>query len=403
MKRTILFLLVFCATNICAQREKYFPQRPDDIGFFEQKWTSLAAHLDDDYFLTPDAVRVGDNVLLYQLTSGGWGKNIKMQHVLSDDEHDTVLSTKSHVDEGTIDNGATTTEIIFLARLYKATGEKRFRRGVERGLDYVLKMQYANGGFPQCYPRKTGYVTEIQYNDDSNVNVLRLLRAVCESDPRCTEHWDDWAVWTEAGPMDRRTFGFLPRKYFRRARKAFDKGISCILRTQIERRGELTAWCAQYDHVTLQPAKARAYELVSLSGKESFGILELLLTLPDPSAAVKSSIEGGARWAEGSKLEGITFDFFRTPDGERDYRMAPCEECPPLWARFYDIDTDTPFFCDRDGVPVDAVEKIGHERRTGYAWYSPDGNQFLRHYAQWQKSLQPDSAETKTNDNRLLP
>ena len=387
MKRLLFLLLTLFAIDSMAQRETYYPQRADDNGFFEMKWTSLVAHLEDDYFLTPDALRVGDNVLLFQLKSGGWGKNNNMQRILSEDEHDTALAAQAHVDEGTIDNGATSTEIIFLARLYKATGEKRFLKGVTRGLDYLLKMQYKNGGFPQCYPRTTGYVTEIEYNDNANVNVLRLMRAVYESDPRCKTHWDDWATWTQPGSMDRRTFDFLPRKYFRKAKKSFDKGISCILRTQIVRDGQLTVWCAQYDHQTLQPAKARAYELVSLSGAESFGILELLLTLSSPSDAVIKAVEGGALWAESSKVEGLKFDYFRTPDGKRDYRMAPCDDCPPLWARFYDIDTNEPFFCDRDGVKVDAVEKIGIERRTGYSWYSGDGNQFLKHYEKWKKRV----------------
>lgn len=29
--------------------------------------------------------------------------------------------------------------------------------------------------------------------------------------------------------------------------------------------------------------------------------------------------------------------------------MVPCEDCPTLWARFYELETNRPFFCDRDG------------------------------------------------------
>ena len=44
---------------------------------------------------------------------------------------------------------------------------------------------------------------------------------------------------------------------------------------------------------------------------------------------------------------------------------------PPLWARFYDIDTNQPIFCDRDGVAKRQLGEIGHERRNGYGWYGP--------------------------------
>ena len=31
-------------------------------------------------------------------------------------------------------------------------------------------------------------------------------------------------------------------------------------------------------------------------------------------------------------------------------RTIPCEDCPTLWARFYELETNRPFFCDRDGI-----------------------------------------------------
>ena len=45
------------------------------------------------------------------------------------------------------------------------------------------------------------------------------------------------------------------------------------------------------------------------------------------------------------------------------------ENAPDLWARFYDIETNRPIFCDRDGIPKQSLKEIGHERRNGYAWY----------------------------------
>ena len=48
-----------------------------------------------------------------------------------------------------------------------------------------------------------------------------------------------------------------------------------------------TAWCAQYDEVSLLPAKARAFELPSLSGEESVGIVRFLMDTEQPTPAIE--------------------------------------------------------------------------------------------------------------------
>ena len=49
-----------------------------------------------------------------------------------------------------------------------------------RGLDYLLKAQYPNGGWPQFYPLRNGYWSHITYNDDAMAGVLELLRDVAD-------------------------------------------------------------------------------------------------------------------------------------------------------------------------------------------------------------------------------
>ena len=54
------------------------------------------------------------------------------------------------------------------------------------------------------------------------------------------------------------------------------KGIACILLTQVKQDGKLTAWCAQYDETHLRPGLgARNFEPPSLSGMESVGLVEI--------------------------------------------------------------------------------------------------------------------------------
>jgi PelA/Pel-15E family pectate lyase len=58
---------------------------------------------------------------------------------------------------------------------------------------------------------------------------------------------------------------------------------------------------------------------------------------------------------------------------------------PPLWARFYDIETNRPFYCGRDGVKRWSLAEIEFERRSGYNWVGPWGADVAEEYAQWTK------------------
>lgn len=335
-----------------------------------KNWVRLAPKFDDAFFQTEEAIRIGDNVLLYQLENGGWPKNIFMPAELTKDEVKKVKAAKKNVNESTIDNSATTTEIRYLSRLYLATGKKKYKVAAIAGIHYLLSGQYENGGWPQFWPRSTGYYTHITYNDNAMVNLLNLLREIYEKKAPYTYASDELC---------------------NKARIAFDKGVECILNTQIKKDGKLTVWCAQHDENTLQPAKARAYEHPSFSGTESMGIVRLLMSLPNPTSRIKEAVENAIAWLDMNKIEGLTYEFFTNEEGKKDYRMVPCKEgqpCKPLWARFYSLDNERPIFCGRDGVIKYSVSDIEYERRNGYSWYTNNGNQLIREYKKWKKRME---------------
>ena len=60
-------------------------------------------------------------------------------------------------------------------------------------------------------------------------------------------------------------------------------------------------------------------------------------------------------------------------------------DAPVLWARFYELGTQRPFFCDRDGVRKYDFNQIGKERRNGYSWYGSYGHDVLKAYAEWSQ------------------
>ena len=237
----------------------------------------------DEWYASVEALRMADNVVLYQRDSGGWPKNIEMAKTLSDREKAAILREKKKNDS-TIDNGATHTQLSFLARVYTAQQQERHRESFSKGLDYLLKAQYPNGGWPQFYPNLNGYYKRITYNDGAMIGVMKLLRDVTDAKP---------------------AYAFVDEARRAKAASAVEKGIDCILKTQVVVDGRRTVWCAQHDEVTFAPAPARKFELASLSGGESVDIVRFLMSIKDPSREVVDSIESAVKWFEQSELKGV--------------------------------------------------------------------------------------------------
>ena len=317
------------------------------------------------WYGSAEAVRIADNVLLYQLDSGAWAKNVDMARPLTAPDKTALAAQKKQTKDGTIDNGATYTQMAFLARVHRATGEGRFREAFLRGLNFLLATQYENGGWPQ-FPSGSGYHRHITFNDDAMVGVLRLLRDIARTNEPCA-------------------FVDAPRRA--RVGKAVEHGIACILQCQVMVDGQRTAWCAQHDERTLAPAPARSYELVSLSGSESAGIVRFLMGEENPSPEIIEAIQSAVKWFDRAKLTGIRQVNKADPSqpNGRDKVIVADPSAPPLWARFYEIGTNRPFFCGRDGVKKYRLAEIEHERRTGYAWYTQAPAALLaQDYPAWQ-------------------
>jgi len=314
----------------------------------------------DSWYSSAEGRRVTENILSWQSVEGSWPKN-------QDNTAKPFVGDRRAI-RGTFDNGATTDELRFLARAFHITRDFRCQQAFVKGLDHILKAQYPTGGWPQFYPPGEHYPRYVTFNDNAMVRLMTFLREVATSNG----------------------YVFVDAARRQAAQKSFDLGIQCILKCQILMNGKRTVWCAQHDEVSCRPRPARSYELVSLSGAESAGILRLLMSLDQPSLEVRRAIQSGAEWFEASKLVGIRVE---TIDGDK--RVVSDPSAPALWARFYEIETGRPFFCSRDGVKKYALSEIETERRNRYAWYGEWGRPVAAEYALWkQKWLSPASAST---------
>jgi len=312
----------------------------------------------DPWYRSAEGRRVAETILSYQSDLGGWPKNIDTTKVPYTGDRKALRPT--------FDNGATTDELRVLARMYVATGEARYRQALTKGLKYILQAQYPTGGWPQSFPPGPHYPRHITFNDHAMVRLLEFLREVAE---------------------DQR-YAFVEAPLRSSAREAFDRGIDCILKCQIRVDGKRTAWCAQHDEVNYQPRPGRSYELVSISGAESVGIVRLLMSLDHPKPEVRQAIEGAVAWLERVRLTGIrqeVRDDPRAPNGKNKV-VVPDPNAPGLWARFYEIGTNRPLFVDRDGIPKYRLDQIGYERRNGYAWLGDWPRGLLeREYPAWKR------------------
>ena len=335
-----------------------------------------------EFYLTDEARRIGDQVLLYQRVTGGWPKNIDMAKPLSKEERDKVEHDKTRLDDSTIDNNATTTQVVYLARLYQGTGDKRYREAFRRGVEYLLSGQYANGGWPQFWPSARGYQLQITYNDGAMVNTMRLLRDIAEQQEPYGGKLTDKAM----------------RK---RAQEAFDKGLECILRTQILTDGKLTVWCQQHDRETLLPTNARAYELPSYCSMESAGIVMLLMELPAPDERVKRAVHAAMAWFDKYKLTGVRMvRTGRKGQPDCNTQLVEDKEAEPIWARFYDLQHCEPYVCDRDGIPRRRLQDIGAERRNGYLWYGDAPSRLYKLYDAWADKYDPQGKVSISLDTK---
>jgi PelA/Pel-15E family pectate lyase len=315
----------------------------------------------------PEATRIADNLLLYQRGTGGWPKNSDMTAVLTPADRDRLAAEKVRTDS-TIDNGATTTEIATLARVFAATRIVRFRDGAIAGLDYLLRAQYRNGGWPQYFPLRDDYSRHITFNDDAIARVLTLLREVADG---------------------REPFGFVDAGRRAQVRAASERGLEILLDTQIKVDGSLTVWCAQHDATTLAPAPARTYELPSFSGSETVKIVRYLMSVPDPSPRVVAAVEAAVAWLRSHALHGIRVEKRPDPATPRGYDLVVVDApgAPPLWARFYDLDAGKPIFVGRDGIKRERLSDIEYERRTGYSYLGPYAASLLeREYPAWKEA-----------------
>lgn len=311
-----------------------------------------------DFSNLQSAITLADNYITWQMDHGGWDKKIDGKKPWNGTEKKNKGSGWTGANGeliGTIDNDATYTQIRHIAAVYREVPDVKYQESVLKGLDFLFALQYESGGFAQVYPKRGNYSDNVTFNDNAMINVLYTLED---------------ALYGRY-PFDS---DIIPAEYKTKLKDSIDRAIDYILKAQITSQGKLTAWCAQHDPVTYKPVSARAYELASISGSESVPIIQFLMN-QEQTPEIKAAVEAAITWFKESEVtdteyirNGSNGVYFKEKTGAR------------TWYRFYEIDTNLPIFCDRDGIMKHDILEIGEERRHGYAWAGNWGKKILEAY-----------------------
>jgi PelA/Pel-15E family pectate lyase len=335
-----------------------------------EKTNIIFAKPNQPHHKTTDLKEIGDNILLYQKNNGGWPKNYDIFAVLTPAQKDSLIQAKSVLNT-TFDNGTSYTHVAALAQIYSSIGDERYKNAALKGIDFILSAQYSNGGWPQYYPLENNYSRHITYNDGAMIGILQLLKDITDG---------------------KQQYAFIDQKHREKIKKAYQKGLDCTVQLQIKDGGKLTAWCQQYDEVSLQPAWARKFEPPCICNSESSEIVLFLMSIQHPDKKIIEAVKTTVKWFDESRILNTRVKTVNAPPMTTPYRVSTTDRvvvddagAPPIWTRYYELKTHRPMFCNRDSSIVYSLAEVERERRDGYGWYTYAPQKVLDRYAAWQK------------------
>lgn len=373
MKKSVMFLVGAASIATSAFGATYEPPSTavSKINSYRgySELTNAAKGMDIDQYAY--------NMTTWQIDNGGFYKAMASKYVnpyTSGNKSEWRSATGG--DLATIDNDATVQEMRLLAVRYKettnSTYKTAFKNSFNKAVNFLLTMQRSTGGLPQVWPKRGNYSDHITLNDNAMIRAMVTMMDIAnKTSPFDSDIIDD-ATRAKMG-------------------SAMDKAINYLLKAQIINNGVPTVWCAQHDTANYAPRPARAYELESKSGSESAGVVWFLMNWPNQTPEIQLAVKSAINWYKKTKVTGL---YFNKKAGTFDKKDGSV-----LWYRFYEVNNDNYFFCDRDGVSTKTQDftKISEERRTGYQWAGEYGTALLSTEKAYLEALE------KTSDDYVPP
>ncbi|MCR8630104.1 pectate lyase [Paenibacillus radicis (ex Xue et al. 2023)] len=299
---------------------------------------------------------------------------------------------------------STVTELRYLAKMITAfPGQaSQYTPAFYKGIQYLLDAQMDNGGW-SIQKNGIGYNSTIAYADNAMISVLTLFNDVARLN-------DQQFVFVRNNNQSLVSL----------MDKALQKGIDCIVKTQIQVNGTLTGWSSHHHPVNLSPVIGKTYERPGINATETTRIAQFLMNVRNPSNEVKAAAEAAVNWLTSVKINDkimITVSDITMNNGIERYLVD--QPGHVTWARNYKVSGSSfvPFFSDRQITrgdiplmnfnPNDPREVIGqpgassyysnytvaakimfYDTRTAYEWYVETPKRLIEtDYVTWKNRL----------------
>ncbi len=265
------------------------------------------------------ACAAADVLVRGQQASGGWNYHFDLAGEESIRRwYDTIGRNAWRLEEfqhyygnATFDDSCTVDCARFLLRIYLEKRDTRYRKALDKAIDFILASQYSVGGWPQRFPLRDefhhhgqpDYTSFITFNDDvAAENILFLLM-----------------VWQTL--RDRRVLDPITR------------AMDCFVRAQqpLPQPG----WGLQHTVADLKPAGARTYEPRALVSHATAGNVSLMMDFYELTGDEKflRRLPEAIDWLDSIRLNPL---------------IDPKRRCPT----FVGVGTDRPMYIHRRGSNV---------------------------------------------------
>lgn len=274
------------------------------------KWADICrGRMSASWYGSDEAQQIADKVLAAQKNSGGWMKNIEFHN---------VSEYGDKTEHSCLDNGATTQEMRFLAKVYQSTKVEKYKESFTKALNMIFTAEKGCGGWSQYWPLSGNgsYQDYITFNDDLITNVMKLLQEIATNK-------GDFADITDESTR-------------KKCEQSFQRAIDVIIKCQVDDNGTPAAWCAQHDTITFLPTEGRPHELPSISAYESADLLSYLMTIEKPSEQLQQTIHTAVDWLDKHKIDGKAVEDFTNDNGEKDRRIID-KAGSAVWGRFIQL------------------------------------------------------------------
>ncbi len=259
---------------------------------------------------------------------------------------------------GSFDDRITQGALSFLMDLDRELDEPWLDAALERGLNFVMRAQYANGGWPQWFPLRGRYHDYHTFNDRAINDCVELM----------------WQAYEQYG-----------REAYR---ASAIRGGEFILASRLA--PPQAGWAQQYS-LDLKPAWARRFEPPGVCSAVTVNNIETLLQLYVRTGESRFlvAIPDALSWLEASQLSAKQISKLKFPN------QAQRETA--LWARLYEVGTNRPIYGDRevgDAVFYD-LDAISARERNSYGWQGTYGVQRVRRKFRELETLGPEAWRAK--------